>query len=519
MSCSSRQHNSPRKTSKRSSRRGMAVVVVLGLLAITLALSYSMMRTQSMTLLIERNVSRRTLAEDAADAALSLAIAAMHNSNWAGVDVPLSGNLGNNCAYVATFTTGDSNLTAASPNYSEFPYRVTITATGIATDPSDPLIDVRHTKTAVLSLRRRALQSSPSNWTMVRSNTVFSWGTGSSTLQFPLEVEGTTCILGQLRICPTYPAHAASRTRYLQDLNSMRGAGLGDFRPLQDTVRLSWRTTSDNRSLIENQLGVTAITDNSTSTSAPATLPNSVNTYRLYPGGKQYSIPAIQSTFGSTLSSRTIEADMSTNPLGVFRSTGLVTVANNVTFRGTLLSTGTSDDVAITGTGVTFEPLQLPSIEGDSTLRKLPALLVRDDLQVYSGSQTTINGMAMVWDEFDLKAGSSSTRFSLEGNLAASTVLVNGRADWAMSSFMWSLYLSLFNLQNSDPPTSTSTPYFPQWCQWNLGMTMEPTLTMKRNSDGVIPHWHDFSQPLFVPRSGDNALMWNLVRIDDASAP
>ena len=496
-------------------RRGMAVVVVLGLLAITLALSYSMMRAQSMTLLVERNVSRNTLAEDAADAALSLAIARIHESSWQGVDVPLRGDLGNHCSYEVTFTTGDSLLTASSPNYSDFPYRLTITAVGKAADPRDAQIEVRRTRTAVLSLRRRAIASAPSNWSLVQNHSIFQWGTGTSSIHVPFESKGNTCFLGQLRICPSYPSTTSSRQRYLYDLNQMRLAGLPDYRPLQSTVRLTSRTTSDNRALVESQLGLSTITDTTTSTSSPVSLPSSVSTYRLYAGGKSYTIPTIQSLYGSTISGRTLEADVATNPLGVFRSSGYLGLSNNVTIRGTVISTGTSDDLAIVGTNVELAPPKLPRLENDTSDRKLAAALVRDDLVIYSGSQSTVRGLAMVWDDFDLKGANSTSRFQLEGHLAASTVQFGGRADWLLSSTLWSIYQTLFNLQNTSPPGPTTIPYFPAYLEAAIGMTVEPTLTVEPNSDGVLDHWHDFSQPLFVPASGDSGLLWNLVRIED----
>ena len=69
----------PRTVAHR--RSGFAVVIVLALLSVTLALSYSMMRVQSTTNQIQQNMSRQSDARQAALSGLSAGIRQMYDAD------------------------------------------------------------------------------------------------------------------------------------------------------------------------------------------------------------------------------------------------------------------------------------------------------------------------------------------------------------------------------------------------------------------------------------------------------
>src|SRR5262245_8623239 len=77
----------------RSGRRGIAVVLVLGLLAITLAISYATLRGQGTTTQLAVNNSRALDAHVAAQSGVAAALRKISENGWAGVDVPLSANV------------------------------------------------------------------------------------------------------------------------------------------------------------------------------------------------------------------------------------------------------------------------------------------------------------------------------------------------------------------------------------------------------------------------------------------
>src|SRR5688500_17658965 len=103
--------------SYKSHKRGIAVLIVLAILSITMALCYAMMRTEFTNSQIQLNYQRRADARLAAYTGLSLAIQSMQSSDWAGVQTPLSRNLGQGQSCIVTFQTGDETLDPADPDY------------------------------------------------------------------------------------------------------------------------------------------------------------------------------------------------------------------------------------------------------------------------------------------------------------------------------------------------------------------------------------------------------------------
>ena len=100
-------------------RRGIAVVLVLGLLAVTLAVSYATLRGQGTTTQLASNNSRALDAREAARSGLAAALRKISDTGWAGVEVPLSANVTPNSWYEISFTTGDAKLTERDTNYGE----------------------------------------------------------------------------------------------------------------------------------------------------------------------------------------------------------------------------------------------------------------------------------------------------------------------------------------------------------------------------------------------------------------
>src|SRR2546423_11555816 len=103
--------NAIAKRSTRAARRGISVVVVLAILAVTLASSYAIMRSQFVSNRIQQNSNRHGLARQAAMIGLSAAMRAMEQSGWGGVSTTLTGTLNSQDSYSATFTAGDDSLT------------------------------------------------------------------------------------------------------------------------------------------------------------------------------------------------------------------------------------------------------------------------------------------------------------------------------------------------------------------------------------------------------------------------
>ena len=493
----------------------MAVVVVLGLLAITLALSYALLRTQGTATLIARNSSRQLDARLAAEAGLAAALRKMHEDGWAGVNSPFNASVDTYTSYAVEFATGDSTLTTTSASYSEYPFRVTITSTGTATDPLQSSMQTTYRLQAVVQLVRRALRSSnPTGWAGYLTPTIYQWSTSDAHLNFPLRIEGPTTFLGRLRLATNYPGTTSTRDLYLKDLNSLRISSGTDNRPLNNTVTLG--TTSqlaDVTNSLTASLGL-ATTTSSASTSAPLTRPGSITTYQLYPGGASYAIPSISTTYGTTPSNLTLVADPVTNPLGIFRSEGQVTLGNNVSLTGTLLAGDSSAEVRISGTGVTIAGRNLPALDGSTTNYQLPAIIAGDDFRVINSANATIRGLAIVWDECELAYGSSTQTLDFQGKLLTAKFLGRGRQEWDIDDTYWDLERILYNFQYQSPPDPSTVVGFPEWMRRRYNYAFaSPLLKLQSNSDGAQYRWQDWTQSVYVKGTSDTGLRWNLVRV------
>src|SRR5262245_18393783 len=286
-------HSSPQRhicripLHRRHRPRGVAVVIVLGLLAVTLAISYATLRGQGTTSQLARNNSRALDARVAAQSGLAAALRKVSENAWAGVDTPLSSNVTNHSWYQVTFTTGDADLNAANPQYGEFPYRLTINSVGTASDPTNAAVRAEHKSRCVVQLVRKKLVSEPANWASLTNKNVYQYGSPDVYVQFPVRINGPVELHGKLIFCNQYPNNASALQQYLTDLNTWGVAGLGDDRPFPTTMTLRNVATLQDATTVTNlttRLGMVLV-DTIAGTSAPLSHPGVVEKYRLYPGG------------------------------------------------------------------------------------------------------------------------------------------------------------------------------------------------------------------------------------------
>ena len=454
----------------------------------------------------------------ASQSGLAAAIRKISESTWGGVNVPLSANVTNHSWYQVTFTTGDARLQSGDSQYSEYAYRLTIDSVGYASDPLNPAVRSEHKCRSVVQLLRKKLQAPPANWSTLCNHTVYQYANRDAFVQFPVRIGGPTCILGKLILCNEYPNSNIPRDQYLSDLNARRLAGLSDDRPFPTNITLRGLATTQDLAtvtLLTAKLGMVA-TDTLASPVVPVGHPGSVLTYRLYPGGKEYTPPIIQNAYGNPIQNVTLGPDPVSNPLGVFRSSGSLNIQSNVLINGTVISDSGGGEVQVYGTNVVIKPVNLPGLYGSNTTYQLPTAMVADDLRMNSGSDVQIEGMAMVWDEFELKSGLATSKFALKGNLITSGLLLRGRSPWVLTPATWSNDRTMFNMQLLNLADPNRSLYFPDYLQKQRAFTVKPTLTFAPDSSGVLPHWHDWSQPLFQADPADQGLRWEVVRWEDS---
>ncbi|GIW92502.1 MAG: hypothetical protein KatS3mg110_0543 [Pirellulaceae bacterium] len=186
-------------------RPGMAVLLVLMMVAMTLAVAFAVSRVQTTALFVDRNHRLRADARTAAHIGMSIALRTIHTASWAGVGSSLSGSIGSNSSYQVTFQAGDPQLTSSHPDYPKLPYRVTITSVGTAVDEADSRVQSSHTITAVVELVPQATTAWPSDWNQVQAHQVYQWADVPVLVELPVQWSGSIWTQGSVSFAPSYP--------------------------------------------------------------------------------------------------------------------------------------------------------------------------------------------------------------------------------------------------------------------------------------------------------------------------
>ena len=507
-----------RRNPQAAVRNGMAVVLVLGLLALTLTLSYAMLRMEYQVQQSQTNISGQDRARLAAVTGVSIAMRQMHDGTWAGVGSSFQGVTEAGAEYTVAFSTGDPGLTSSHPDYAEYPYRVTISSLGTAADLSQSGIQNSFQVTAVAQLARRKINASttPTRWSQLNNYTVYQWNASSTPrdalIEVPCQIQGNACFEGALRLAQAYPKYSSARERYLKDLKLLAQAGT-EYRPFTGTVAMDQsRQSGSPANELSSWLGVnvTSITGNS---NTPLSYPVGATTYQLYAGGPVYAIPRLQDVLGSPAKNQVLATDPINNPLGIYRSDASWSFQQGSKLSGTLLCENSSAIVTLAGTGIQFNGVNLPALEGTSAMFQLPLLMVRNDVAVAHLSNSTVNGLVMAWNQFVVNPGSKTTTLTLTGRVFADGFQINGRTEWnALSQATWQTSLTDFEAQyNPLLFLLGSEQYYPRWMERSpYLLTAAPRLNFVPPTN-VNYHWPTFSQPIFVKGDNDSGLSWNLV--------
>ena len=219
-------------------RRGVAVLLVLLLITLTLAVSYAAIRTQNMAFMVQKNSDRRAIAQQTAVTGMTMAFKKMQNSSWAGFGSTLNGTLSTTESFTATYTFGDASLTSSSPDYNDYPFRGTISVTGKSVDPVNPQNITTYQISAVVRLVPRQLTAEPSDWMPMQQYMVYQTYSQPFEIDIPCQLLGPVRIQGALKIAPHYPDNPGSS--FLDTLSIgpvlMRSGGYPDYRPFTSTV-------------------------------------------------------------------------------------------------------------------------------------------------------------------------------------------------------------------------------------------------------------------------------------------
>ncbi len=486
------------RTYSKRPRRGVAIIVVLAIVAIALASAYSLLRSQATVVQVQANTNQRSQARQAAVTGLLVAMQKMSATGWLGVGTSTTGSLSSQDSYSVTYTAGDPTIPATDPNQ---PFRVTLVSTGTSANALQSGQPASYRIRAVMHLVAKQLAAEPTNWSTMLQYTLFQNGSGKLVLNSPCQVQGSLRVQGSVQLGKDYNWSSPAQSRYLGDLKSMQLAHVADDRPLTGTITLPTSATdSTTLGFLQTQLVLTLINNSATSNNS-IPLPTALTKYQIYQGGPTYKAGAV----ASTLSGVNLSPDPVNNPLGIFFNASDITLGNNVSITGTLISGGT---VNLTGSGISLLPYSMPSLAGSSTPIRLPTLVAGNSLYAASGVGASITGVVIARGSVTVDQGSQSNSLAMLGHvIAGGDFTIRGRTEWQLTSGLWSTLYSAFIAQL---PLPNKILYFPIYLS-AFGPNPNPLLTLKVDPTLLLNHWQDLSGPIIVPATGDGGLRWELL--------
>ena len=482
----------------RRRRRGAVLLIVLAFLATTLAVSYAFIRTESTEAAIGSSASRRQRARSAAWSGAMFALRDLHSAQWAGVDTTIHRDLSGDTSFAITYRAGDASALQSGDD-DEYPFRVTVEVQGTVAPETPGEAATVHRMQLVVQLVRRALSPEPIPFDRFNHRSVLQWDAGRDVeVEWPVQIKGRTEFQGALEFFVEYPAETMPLGQYLYDLNRMRQAGRGDYRPFQSVCRVGPQAQGTRGAvLLAAALGVTLVPIGTAET--PSLAIGSVpSTYQLYPGGPQYAIPLLP----STVEDLSLEPDPVENPLGIFRYTRSVRVRNGVSAKGTWLGDGPT--LKFRGTDINLEHFVLPSLVDDDTPYALPTLSSRGTIKFRSRGSITVSGFIHSESRIQVESTSSSKRLDITGRLATARFEVERRNDWPRSQSWWDDALADWQ--------GSGEAYFPEYLADHEELAYVAPITIKPPTDGVRYHWQDWNLPVYAPHPDDPGLRWTLIR-------
>jgi hypothetical protein len=471
-------------------------MLVLGVVAITVAMSYVLIRSQTASIAVQSNSESQSSARSAAMAGIHVALRRMHEKKWGGPGSSVEGWISDTQRYHVTYTAGDLALKTTHPKYADLPYRVTLVSTGHSSSKSTGATAM-HRIRVVVRLVPRATWTLPSLLQEATQFTFFQTAVKTTSLELPFQIAGPSRFQGRLDLALAYPTTATSRQRYLDDLGLMVANNQPDYRLLSGAVSLPFGAQATGTlALLTSSLKLAVLDVPASTTTWNVTYPLGKWTYQLYTGGPIYEgveVPV-------TLDNVDLRPDPQKNPLGVFY-TGANTLAlgQNVSIHGSLVARR----VTISGANLNLRPVELAAPSPSGTVR-LPTLLC-ERLSVSTGVSGSIRGMVYSSQLIEYLKGSETTQLDIQGHVITPEFKVREREPW--DSINWTAAHARYLTQ-----VAIGDIHFPVYMA-KEGRNGKPLLTMRPDSAPVRYVWKETSNhPIYVPGATDDHYRWEVVR-------
>ncbi|RMG04158.1 MAG: hypothetical protein D6741_01395 [Planctomycetota bacterium] len=491
----------------RLRRDGSALVVVLLILALAMSITYVAVRVETRSTAGGRNRDLRNEAAEAASIGLRAAFAQMHEANWAGVGTSFRRDVSDDVYFEARYVAGDDALAPGDPDYDRKAVRVTIDVEATA-DPGDGSTSVTRRAKAVVELIPRELAAEPGNWSNLTWRSFTQTDTRSCKVHLGAHIDAKPFFQGKIELSPDYPSDANARGRYLDDLYRMYDDEVGDYRPFAASLSVVWANQSAAYMYeIGTRLQHAISTRGLLSIAADYVHPGAINTYRLYPGGPEYTVPRL----AADLTNVALAPDPETNPAGIYYRDGTLTIHDNVTIQGTVIC---RDELRLDGDNIVMLPAELPSLLGDAGPVVLPVACATR-VKIGEGSNRNITGVVAAFSEFKIEQKNAPAELVLKGHVISDKLEIQS-VD-AYQSADWKKLYKEFNAAVTAGTAGTS--YFPVWCDNQRNLPCKPWIVIEADADTYRHHWIGSVDPVYMPHPDDTtdidatpALRWKVVR-------
>lgn len=353
----------PRTRHTPAERSGVALLLVVAALGLTVVLTFGLLRSQSTTIQLRHNAQRGAEALDAARAGAAAALQQMQSPDWRGVgDVPArtlredgTGTLSYRVKYEPVTSASGLSVTEA-----ELPFCIGVVATGEWTPKGSSGAAVRRTVKVPVRLQPRHpggaqspgqpasvsdLKPNPANYDTLQTHALVATGQGTSLNFDPgTRWEGPLWLRDQMTLFGDPQWSSSVRDTMLQETGALWPPGANGTpaphpAPLTGPIRLQASPLSGMSSDM-SRLQV-SWTSGQVLPTIPAFDFGQFSEYRIFDKGFAYQAEPLS----GTLSGITLRPSAA-NPLGIFYRSGNLAIGSDVVVQGTLVCTGT---ITVTG--------------------------------------------------------------------------------------------------------------------------------------------------------------------------
>ncbi|GAB4140143.1 MAG: hypothetical protein Tsb009_09350 [Planctomycetaceae bacterium] len=392
-------------------RRGVALMVVMVTLSITVVLTLAFLRSQTTSLQIQQNTSRREFALQAARTGAAVALREIHLPEWQGISTPLNGTVhqdlsGTSSYHVEFLPLSENDI---SPLPADSALHLVLKSTGRWTNAEDSNDVVERTVKVIVRLRPRLagrnivpgdsaaasdLNPNPGDYDVIQQYALFAEGGAESLVLDPGDrIEGKIWLHDNLRLYKDPHWNFEVRAEMLASIGTKLVANSQYLHPhpLGGEITFYKEPSSDVQTDLQSLK--TRFQQTTTHPYAPKINLADWTKYQLYAGGPTYTATKVETYLRDVTLRPTAE-----NPLGIFYTTGSMTLDDNVVIQGTLVSTG---QISISGENVRLCAFNWRGETGShlvadgSLWPRLPAVVAKN-ISVDRSIRTSIEGAVIV---------------------------------------------------------------------------------------------------------------------------